>query len=529
MNLGLNNIQNGSFITRAEKPDKKNIADLAEISGNSFVNQLQSMIQISVGDLDIETVNLVEQIQTKMEKSPNNSQQISQKRDDYSNQKVDNNRTSANNNNNYISDKNKNDIQNKNLKPNNSEKNEGNLEAIQNKGLKNNSKAQETNSNTSSNNSTSNTINQNRPTDSILMNGQQVELNDKSKILNSQMEIISSFSDADIKLDLALNPDVQLQKKSTKDILSQHKEFLNTIVNSDKENLTPLSKSKIELSSDEFISPDKIEGNQKEKLSVYSKSNKDYFDSLLSQLHKEKITKSDKPITELKALSSDSKTANTEKIDLGQQSNNNFGNLNSNNKSNELLKTLNAKTEINNVNNAKEFNIQSIGNKIDSKEISKVITKSKTSNIAKDTKVFENVKLKDISKIALKLSNKVNKDGNMTAQLKLNPKNLGKVTIELNLRGNQTEMSFKAENEFTAKSIEKQIGALKEKLNDNGIIANKIDVSVDSNKNENNNSGLFSQHKQSSYEDNKAKEQFIKSFSRLNSNYTEQVKSEILN
>jgi len=528
MNLGLNNIQNGSFITRAEKPDKKNIVDLADVSGNSFVNQLQSMIQISVSDLDIETVNLVEQIQSKMENSPNNTNHISQNRDDYSNRKVDNNHTSANNNNNYISDKNKNDVHNKNLNSSHSDKNVNNSDSNQNKELTNNSKSQKANNNNISINS-QNTTHDNRPTDSILMNGQQVELTDKSKILNSQMEIISSFSDADIKLDLALNPDVQLQKKSTKDILSQHKEFLNSIVNTDKENLTPLSKSKIELSNDEFISPDKIEGNQKEKLSVYSKSNKDYFDSLLSQLHKEKITKSEKPITELKNLSADSKTANTEKLDLGQQSNNNFGNLNSNNKSSEFIKTLNAKTEINNVNNTKEFNIQTIGNKIDSKEISKVITKSKTTNIAKDTKVFENVKLKDISKIALKLSNKVNKDGNMTAQLKLNPKNLGKVTIELNLRGNQTEMSFKAENEFTAKSIEKQIGALKEKLNDNGIIANKIDVSVESNKNENNDSGMFSQHKQSTYEDNKAKEQFIKSFSRLKSNYAQQVKSEILN
>jgi len=40
---------------------------------------------------------------------------------------------------------------------------------------------------------------------------------------------------------------------------------------------------------------------------------------------------------------------------------------------------------------------------------------------------------------------------------------------------------------------------------------------------------MFSQHKQSTYEDNKAKEQFIKSFSRLKSNYAQQVKSEILN
>jgi len=515
MNLGLNNIQKSSILQDVEKAEKKNIDDFASITESSFANQLQGMIQVSVGSFDLEAANLVNTIQSKMQEAPRKDNPVFEGRTDNYNKKVDDNRPAVNNSNN--------DIKNTDKQITKNEKTNDNFtdDVINEKNISKEKISIKTKSNIPQSNSNATQNEELKPitNESLITKGKIIDLNNKSEILNSQVEILRSFSDADIKLDMAINPEVQLRNKATKDILAQNKNFLNNITNNEPESILLNKPTYKEANDKEYIAPDKLEGDLKEKLNGFSKSNKEFFDSILSELHKNKITKSEGPLKDNLPTNTEEKLTNGEQVKLenGSGKEGNLGDLNSKNLLKQSINNTNSKSEISK-SFIKELNTNFTEGKINSKQVNNIKKSIKNSDIEKQTLVFNRAQLKDLSKITLKMANKLDVNGQMRAQLKLNPQNLGKVTIELNLRANQAELSFKAENEFVAKNIEKQIGALKDKLNDNGIITSKIDVNVDQNKQEQNNNELFSRNKHSKQENNKDREQFIQSFSRLRSN-----------
>lgn len=92
--------------------------------------------------------------------------------------------------------------------------------------------------------------------------------------------------------------------------------------------------------------------------------------------------------------------------------------------------------------------------------------------------VIRNVRLADLGKTVFGFMRNIGPESSGTARLTLDPASLGTVFVEIKMKGNTADLIIKAGSQEAIKSIESQIGMLKEKLGQNGIETNKIEISL---------------------------------------------------
>lgn len=415
---------------------------------------------------------------------------------------------------------------------------------------------------------------------------QEVDLN----LFKKQNELLEKFGNAENKVDLLEHPKVKLIRETTKDLIAQHREFLQPF------------KAKLGIESGDELIQSTPDADTVSKISEIKESNKSFFENLRNKIGDSNLSKlslnSNKNIDATISAENQneilnntiSKLTNSEidqsTIDNKLKPNANIGdNLNKNeviklinkivnsnsfNSTNNLdnsenvTKSINInsefKNEIKSELNLNNSNLELDSNKLNSKrinpeqitfvkeikadysakqQISPLVSESSeqsgvkfgmennnlnsgenstnnsdslnskklmdlfingkisadsfnnklselkqvTNEIkanAKEYIIYKDVQAKNIMLNTANSIKELAPNGSAIVKLNLNPANLGKVFVELNVINNVATLNFKSESKDTIKLIENQINSLVDKLNSQGITTDTISVTQNS-------------------------------------------------
>lgn len=149
---------------------------------------------------------------------------------------------------------------------------------------------------------------------------------------------------------------------------------------------------------------------------------------------------------------------------------------------------------------------------------------SKLVNEAKPLSFNQKFNLSEITNITNNLVAKLPDNGNYSAILHLKPESLGSVMIEMTLKNNMLNLTFKADSPEAARAIESQLANLSEKLSSNGIHTQSVEVSYGNEKDMTRDYG--DQHQKTAKEERETKEELLKSYRMLqnmNNEYSEDL------
>jgi flagellar hook-length control protein FliK len=149
---------------------------------------------------------------------------------------------------------------------------------------------------------------------------------------------------------------------------------------------------------------------------------------------------------------------------------------------------------------------------------------SKLVNEAKPLTFNQKFNLSEITNITNNLVAKLPDNGNYSAILHLKPESLGSVMIEMTLKNNMLNLTFKADSPEAARAIESQLANLSEKLSSNGIHTQSVEVSYGNEKDMTRDYG--DQHQKTAKEERETKEELLKSYRMLqnmNNEYSEDL------
>jgi len=99
---------------------------------------------------------------------------------------------------------------------------------------------------------------------------------------------------------------------------------------------------------------------------------------------------------------------------------------------------------------------------------------------AKEYLIYKDIQASNIMTNTVNSVRELAPNGSAIIRMNLNPENLGKVFVELNVINNVATLNFKSASKETIKLIEHQINNLVEKLNNQGISTESISVSLNS-------------------------------------------------
>lgn len=396
---------------------------------------------------------------------------------------------------------------------------------------------------------------------------QEVDLN----LFKKQNELLEKFGNAENKVDLLEHPKVKLIRETTKDLIAQHREFLQPF------------KAKLGIESGDELLQNIPDPDTASKISEIKESNKSFFENLRNKIGDSNLAKislnSNKNIdatitaeNQIESLPKEKLEINIAKNDLINQKDainlinkfinsdlkSNKNNINNNeqniNLNQELNKTIKSELNLNNSNleldsnklNSKrinpeqitfvkeikadysakqqisplvsEFSEQSgvkfgmennnlnngenstnnsdslnskklidlfINGKISADSFNNKLTELKqvTNEIkanAKEYIIYKDVQAKNIMMNTANTIKELAPNGSAIVKLNLNPANLGKVFVELNVINNVASLNFKTDSKDTIKLIENQINSLVDKLNSQGITTDTITVTQNS-------------------------------------------------
>lgn len=152
-------------------------------------------------------------------------------------------------------------------------------------------------------------------------------------------------------------------------------------------------------------------------------------------------------------------------------------------------------------------------------EIPAATTESITTKETPPLTLNQKFNLSEISNVTNNLVSKLSENGNYTAILHLKPESLGSVMIEITLKNNMLNLSFKADSAEAARAIESQLANLSDKLSSNGIHTQSVEVSFGNDKDLTRN--YSEQHQRTAKEDRETKEELLKSYRMLQNMTTE--------
>lgn len=295
----------------------------------------------------------------------------------------------------------------------------------------------------------------NKSTDEKVLINKEIKtlVQDKNNNLKDNSKLVDFIKTQKIDIDRKIKPNkkvlvedhpkTKIIKESTDQLLTEHKRFIN--------NLKQKAGIEVEV---------KTESNLQESSpkSEVQKFHRNFFDSLLNDLHKEKIVKS-------KDISSESAiNTNSSGIVLSG------GEINTeNNKSQQINSVKNLESKLSLLDNQKiEVGIEE--SQIENKH-------TKKSNQAQESRIFNRIKANEFVAKTSQTVRSLAPNGQATARFHLTPETLGKVFVEINVKSNIATLNIKADNKEVVKLIEKQIGNLIDKLQLSGIQTETVNVS----------------------------------------------------
>lgn len=355
------------------------------------------------------------------------------------------------------------------------------------------------------------------------VNGENILLSEEQKNnIKKQIELLEKFDDSNIQIKVKDNAKYKFIKRSTDDLITKHRDFL--------EKFKGMIKSARE-ESDVMKQMERTNAQVDESLKYLGKKNESFFEGLISDMHKSKITK--KPLElrdEINKLNQEFGTAKVfgdAKSEIAKAENSLINDLN-----NEMAKIENSANE-SMANNSGQYS-KSGGNesqKMDLKELLKTDNlknliadnlNSKSDSVKVDKvdssrnyQFFNNVRIKDIISNTLKAVKSVPENGSTIARMALNPKSLGKVFVEIVMINNKAQINFKTETKEVMRAIESQIENLSVKLAEQGIVTEAIDLNMneqDMSKDKQNDTMKHFARK----DEAKARQDFLDSFKKLN-------------
>jgi flagellar hook-length control protein FliK len=281
---------------------------------------------------------------------------------------------------------------------------------------------------------------------------QEVDLS----LIKKQNDLLEKYGNLDVKVDLLEHPKVKLIRETTKDLIAQHREFLQSF------------KEKLGITNGEEL----IANNETEpqiQIKEIKESNKLFFENLRTRLNNN-VDSNLKPIENSELVST---------IKEGLDGGNKFGmennNLNSGENSTKNSETLNSKKLIELFMNGKISSESFNKNLSELKQISNEIKAN-----AKEYLIYKDIQASNIMTNTVNSVRELAPNGSAIIRMNLNPENLGKVFVELNVINNVANLNFKSASKETIKLIEHQINNLVEKLNNQGISTESISVSLNS-------------------------------------------------
>lgn len=303
---------------------------------------------------------------------------------------------------------------------------------------------------------------------------QEVDLD----LIKKQNELLEKYGNADLKVDILEHPKVKLIRETTKDLIAQHREFLQPF------------KEKLGFGSNTNEQNEAINLETQTKIDEIKESNKLFFDGLKSKLESNQQTTINSNIVSNTLVNNDNKldvnqlkseklefvsplkdNANSGGLKFGMENNN----LTSGENSTKNSESLNSKKLIELFMNGKISSEAFNQNLSELKQISNEIKVN-----AKEYVIYKDVQAKNIMINTANSLSDIAPNGSAVIKMNLNPNNLGKVFVELNVINNVATLNFKSESKETIKLIENQINNLVEKLNTQGINTNSISVSLNS-------------------------------------------------
>ena len=123
------------------------------------------------------------------------------------------------------------------------------------------------------------------------------------------------------------------------------------------------------------------------------------------------------------------------------------------------------------------------------------------------------IRMKEIANKTVQAAKDASGSTTYTARLVLTPQSLGTVFVQISMNDNKATFEIKAKTQEVVKSIEAQLGGLKDKLSQQGIQTESIEVRLQSE--DENQSGEFMQNKQANEDEQKARKEFVNSFRQL--------------
>lgn len=128
------------------------------------------------------------------------------------------------------------------------------------------------------------------------------------------------------------------------------------------------------------------------------------------------------------------------------------------------------------------------------------------------------VRVQEFAQTTLQMVRATPDNTTSTANLVLKPESLGTLFVQISMTENRAKINIMADSSEAIKTIEHQIGALKEKLAQNGILTDSIDIGL---KSKDDGDKLSNQYQFSKQKEKKEKEEmkdFIRSFKYLREN-----------
>lgn len=143
------------------------------------------------------------------------------------------------------------------------------------------------------------------------------------------------------------------------------------------------------------------------------------------------------------------------------------------------------------------------------------ITENKSDTISQNVEYdrFATIRANEFADTTINMVNSMKDDSTYSAKLFLKPESLGTVFVEIAMKDNKINLKIHADSQDALGSIENQIGSLKEKLENNGIVAEKIELGM---QNSNSNTPGDTNGQRYTQEDNNIRKNFLDSFKDLN-------------
>ena len=133
-----------------------------------------------------------------------------------------------------------------------------------------------------------------------------------------------------------------------------------------------------------------------------------------------------------------------------------------------------------------------------------------------ENQLIPNIRLEDFDKTTLKMVRNLPEQGIQNAKLILQPKSLGTVFVKISVKDKNVQLDIKTETQEAMKSIENQLPALKEKLAQQGLTADRVDLKYKGTDNNFAERDNYAQNQSGAKQDKETRQQYLRSFASAN-------------